>query len=157
HCDAWTSACSKTIRTARSRNSGAYRVPVDSGSILSRREPYDKLGAIQTLETIEIANKHRVSHHPVTLCSVTQPVRTFGTLQESLLRAGSERSVTGDRDSRAGDDRDRDERDSRDGERSSGICCGEVSDEWRGRPYAPACRLCPKADVYWRRAPAMTD
>src|SRR5690606_12850674 len=46
HCDAWTLACSKTIRTARSRNSGAYRVPVDIGSILSRKEPSDKPGAV---------------------------------------------------------------------------------------------------------------
>src|SRR5690606_40780674 len=65
HCDAWTSACSKTIRTARSRNSGAYRVPVDIGSILSRKEPSDKPGAIHVpgvsaVEVTEIKRRTRM-------------------------------------------------------------------------------------------------
>src|SRR5690606_21995653 len=63
HCDAWTSACSKTIRTACSRNSGAYRVPVDIGSILSRKEPSDKPGAIQTC----LANQDFAELHSLVL------------------------------------------------------------------------------------------
>ena len=47
----WSGACSKTIRTARSRSSGEYLLGRAMGSILSRNEPSDKPGTVQHRRT----------------------------------------------------------------------------------------------------------
>src|SRR5262249_25945898 len=44
----YSAPCSKTIRTARSRNSVEYLLGRPLGSILSRNEPSDKPGTVQT-------------------------------------------------------------------------------------------------------------
>ena len=47
HCDGYSGACSKTIRTARSRNSGEYLLRRPMGPILPLNGPSDKAGTIQ--------------------------------------------------------------------------------------------------------------
>src|SRR5690606_22382117 len=93
HCDAWTSACSQTIRTARSRNSGAYRVPVDIGSILSRKEPSDKPGAIQDHASSTALLTLHLSGMWVAFAAATGLIAYFvGRVSESL--AERERELT---------------------------------------------------------------
>lgn len=32
------------------------------------------------------------------------------------------------------------------------LCCGEhAGEEWVGKPFVPACKLCPKSPTYWQR------
>ena len=80
HCDVCVSVCSNTIRTARSRNSGAYRVPGDIGSILSRKEPSDKPGAIQWRELPLKYPRHQTCHRRFQLW------RRTGVLHDVLER-----------------------------------------------------------------------
>ncbi|TAK22519.1 MAG: nucleotidyl transferase AbiEii/AbiGii toxin family protein, partial [Myxococcaceae bacterium] len=49
HCEGCSAPCSRTIRTARSRTSGEYRLGRAMGSILSRNEPSDEPGTIHEL------------------------------------------------------------------------------------------------------------
>jgi hypothetical protein len=46
HCEECSAAWSKTMRTARSRNSGEYLLGRGIGAILSRNGPSDKPGTI---------------------------------------------------------------------------------------------------------------
>ena len=48
HCDGCSGPCSRTIRTARSRTSDTYFRGRAMGSILSRNEPSDETGTLQT-------------------------------------------------------------------------------------------------------------
>ena len=48
HCDGCSGPCSRTIRMARSRTSAEYFLGLAMGSILSRNEPSEKPGTIQS-------------------------------------------------------------------------------------------------------------
>jgi hypothetical protein len=100
-----------------------------------------------TLEPMNPTNGTGVSRCPVTLCAVTPRVRSSETLQEPGCRKGARMSVTDCRDTQV---EGRETRATASVAADEG-CCGRAGDEWRGRAFVLACRLCPHSPTYYAR------
>jgi hypothetical protein len=98
----------------------------------------------RTLPPGDSPSKHRVSECPETRNAETRGVRTSVALQRDCFSKSKVLTAVSDPDTE------------RDGVvlPAVGTCCGQhAGDGHRGKPYVPACQLCPASPTYWRHRP----